>query len=270
MYNAAVSGQLRMRRKAPGTIILAFVAALLAWNTPAVAVTVSDSTFLDTDWTLTQFTSGTGGSVTAAQVLSGGNPGSFRNVTDTLTGGGTQSVVLGASIYAPFTYDPGVSGAIATLDYTEDAACTSGCFGSGQSTGPAILQGGNMYILGSTLITGPGTAFVNHTLNGLTALDFGLVSLTASTIVDTTQHPDFSAGGAPIKVGFFRANGTGPGGIGYALAAGIDNWQVSVVPTAGPPPPPVFTQIPTLDGYGMALLVAALGVLGLRYLRRTG
>jgi opacity protein-like surface antigen len=238
---------------------------LLASQGAAAAVSVSDSTFADTDWNLTQFTGGTGGSVSAGQVLAGGNPGAFRDLTDTLTGGGV-GIVLGTNIYTPFTYNPGVSGAIASLNYTEDAACTSGCFGDGQSTGPVILQSGNLYILSSsTLITGPGAAWAPHALSGLTALDFGLVNVTTTTIFDNTQHPDFTASGAPIQVGYFRANGTGPGGGGYTLAAGIDNWQITFVGAASIAVAPV----PTLGNVGIALLALAIGLLGLSFARRT-
>jgi hypothetical protein len=242
--------------------MICVVGVLLASNASA-AVTVSDSTFLDANWNLTQFLGGTGGSVAAGQVVSGGNPGAFRNVTDTLTGGGV-GIVLGTSIYTPFTYSPTVSGAIGSLNYTEDAACTSGCFGQGQSTGPALLQSGNLYILGSsTVITGPGAAWATHALSGLTALDFGRVNVSATTIVDNTQHPDFSASGAPIQVGFFRANGTGAGGGGYTLAAGIDNWQITIA-QAGP-----AAAIPTLGAMEIALLAIAIGLLGLLSARRT-
>jgi hypothetical protein len=242
--------------------------ALLAWQTMAAAVTVSDNTFVNTDWTLTSFSSFNGGTVSAAQVASGGNPGPYRNVIDTLNNGGAPSVVLGVSIYSPFIYTPSVSGAINSVDYSEDAACTSGCFGSGQSTGPALLQGGVIYVLGSSsVITGPGAAFANHSLSGLTALDFGGVSLTGSTFVDNTVHPNFSAGGAPIQFGFLRANGTGPGGIGYSLGAAIDNWQVTITSAAAPPSG--TTTIPTLGPMEMVLLAFAIGLLGLYYSRRT-
>jgi opacity protein-like surface antigen len=238
---------------------------MMASQIAAAAVTVSDSTFADANWNLTQFLGGTGGSVTAGQVLSGGNPGAFRNLTDTLTGGGV-GIVLGTNIYTPFTYSPTVSGAIASLNYIEDAACTSGCFGAGQSTGPAVLQSGKLYILGtSTVITGPSAAWAAHPLNGLTALDFGLVNVTATTIVDNTQHPDFSATGAPIQVGYFRANGTGPGGGAYTLAAGIDNWQVTIVGAA----PAVVAPVPTLGTLEITLLALAIGLLGLSFARRT-
>ena len=55
-----------------------------------------------------------------------------REVTETRAGISTESVIMGVSIYTPFTYNPAVSGAIGTINYREDAACTSGCFGSGQ------------------------------------------------------------------------------------------------------------------------------------------
>jgi hypothetical protein len=231
----------------------------------AAQTSASDSTFLDSDWSLTQFLAGNGGSSTAAQVLAGGNPGSFRNVTDVLNAAplGSQTIVLSTSIYTPFTYSPSVAGAIASLNYVEDAACTAGCFGDGQSTGPALLQGGNLYILIPVVITGPSTAWSLHTLNGLTAADFGRVNVTPFTIVDNTQHPNFSAGGAPIQFGFFRANGTSLNGPGYTLSAGIDNWQVTLLAAATPP-----SAIPALGMAELAVLAGLLALLAMAFLRR--
>ena len=231
----------------------------------AAQSSVSDGTFLDTDWSLTQFTAGNGGSSTAAQVLTGGNPGAYRNVTDALNAAplNSQTIVLSTSIYTPFTYNPSVAGAITSLDYAEDAACTSGCFGQGQSTGPALLQGGNRYILSSsTVITGAGAAWSPHTLSGLTAADFGLVNVTPTTIFDNTQHPNFSVTGAPIQFGFFRANGTSVNGGGYTLAAGIDNWQITLA-TATP-----RSGVPALGVAELAVLTGLLALFGTAFLRR--
>jgi IPTL-CTERM motif len=270
MTNVATRSPSAGTRIARRTAILCIAGALLSWQSLAHAVTVSDGTFADGDWTITSFSSGSGGNSTAEQIASGGNPGSYRLVTDGLTGGGVVSVVAGVSIYGPFTYTPSVSGTIGSIDYSEDAACTSGCFGQGQSTGPALLQNGNFYTLCSlVVITGPGTTFVNHTLNGLTAADFGIVSLTSTNTCDPSVHPDFSSAAPPIKVGFFRANGTGPGGGGYTLAAGIDNWQITLN-AAGVNPlglPPII-PVPTLGVAGMLLLALAIGLLGFAYLRR--
>ena len=187
-----------------GTAALWVLLALLP-SYAAAQTSASDSTFLDADWVGTQFTAGNGGSSTGAQALAGGNPGPFRNVTDVLNAApqGSETIVLSTSIYTPFTYNPSVTGAIASLNYAEDAACTAGCFGAGQSTGPALLQGGNLYILSSSsVITGPGALWLPHALSGLTAVDFGLVNVTPTTIFDNTQHPNFSATGAPIQFGF--------------------------------------------------------------------
>ncbi len=256
----------RVTSAASGWLVswLSAMASIAVLALPASAQTVSDSTFLDANWALTQFTAGNGGSSTAAQSLTGGNPGAFRNVTDALNAApsGLETLVLSTSIYTPFTYNPAVSGAIGSINYSEDAACTAGCFGQGQSTGPALLQGANRYILSSSqVITGPSAVWTNHSLNGLTAADFGLVNVTSSaTIFDNTQHPNFSAAGAPIQFGFFRANGTF--GEGYTLSAGIDNWQVTIIPAIVTQPPVVVVQVPTLAGWaiaGLALFILVIG-----------
>ena len=119
----------------PGPVAVCIFLALLP--TYAAAQTVTDSTFLNANWIGTQFVSGNGGASTGLQVVAGGNPGPYRNVTDQLNAApaGSQTIVLSTHIYAPFTYDPSASGAIGSLDYSEDAACTAGCFGAGQSTG---------------------------------------------------------------------------------------------------------------------------------------
>jgi len=241
--------------------------ALALLPTCVAAQTVADSTFLDANWTGTQFVAGNGGTSTGAQVLVGGNPGPYRNVTNQLNAApaGGETIVLSTHIYAPFTYDPAVSGAIGSLDYAEDAACTPGCFGLGQSTGPALAQGGNFYILSSSSVTtGPGLAWLPHTLNALTAADFGLVNVTQTTIFDNTQHPDFSASGAPIQFGFFRANDTGVNGGGYTLAAGIDNWQTTIVAAA---PAASTVGVPAVGNIGLGTLACTLGLGALVYLR---
>lgn len=250
---------------ARGPVVIGVLLALSP--TWVSAQTVSDSTFLDANWTGTPFVSGNGGTSTGTQVLAGGDPGPFRNVTDQLNAApmGGQTIVLSTHIYTPFTYDPAVSGAIGSLDYAEDAACTAGCFGDGQSTGPALEQGGNFYILSSSsVVTGPGLAWSPHTLNGLTAADFGLVDVTQSTIFDNTQHPDFSAGGAPIQFGFFRGNGTGVNGGGYTLAAGIDNWQTTIVGAEAASK----VGVPAAGNLGLGVLAGTLAVFALVFLRR--
>jgi hypothetical protein len=97
-------------------------------------------------------------------------------------------------------------------------------------------------------------------LSGLTAADFALVLVTGTTYFDNTQHPDFSSAGAPIKVGFFRANGALVSG-GYTLVAGIDDWQVTINPAGAP--------VPTLNTFAMGSFALLLAVAGVLFLRRS-
>jgi hypothetical protein len=248
---------------------LAFMASMSAM---AQTATVSDSTFLDANWTLTAFSAGNVGSVAAAQSGAIGNPAPSRVVSDTVAAapsGSTESVIMGVSIYTPFTYNPAVSGAIGTINYSEDAACTSGCFGAGQSTGPALLQGGNYYVYIPSIVTGPGLSFAPHAASGLTANDFGLVAVTTGgQLANPAVHPNFSSSGLPIQFGFLRANGSSNGGAGYTLAAAIDNWQISIFAAAAPPPSP-GAAIPTLGELQLIVLASLMALLGFAYLRRT-
>jgi hypothetical protein len=52
---------------------------------------------------------------------------------------------------------------------------------------------------------------------------------------DGAVHPDFTATGAPIEFGFFRANSNGPGGHSYRIVGAIDNWRVQVNPACTTP-----------------------------------
>jgi hypothetical protein len=239
-----------------GVLILASLTGV-----PLVALAqanVSDTTFANADWTLTIFPGGNGGTVTASQSTVG--PNFIRSVSDTVNS--FQSIILGTHIYGPFTYNPGTSGAIASLSYSENAICLSGCFGNGQSTGPAILQGGNLYVYtGVFFITGPSTSFHPLSLSGLTAADFARVLVTGTTYFDNTQHPDFSGAGGPIQVGFFRANGALVSG-GYTLVAGIDDWQVTINPVG------ITAGVPTLSPFAMGGLALLLAVAGILFLRR--
>ena len=70
----------------------------------------------------------------------------------------------------------------------------------------------------------------------------------------------FPAAAAPIQFGFFRANGTSLGGGAYTLAAGIDNWQITI--GAAPPPPVVATSVPTLSAWALAALVMVIALIG--------
>ena len=224
----------------------------------AAAQSISDSTFADANWTLTQFPGGGGGSAVAGQASSGGN--FYRTIADQVNTGG---LILDTNIYTPFTYDPSVSGPIAAISYSEDVFCVAGCFGAGQSTGPALTQGGFTYVFNGSLITGPSGTSHPISANGLTAANFAKVAnVTATSYFDNSQHPDFSAAGAPIQFGFLRANSAGPSS-GYTLTAASDNFQLNITPGAA-----AVAAVPTLNPLAMGALVLMLGIAGLLFLRR--
>jgi hypothetical protein len=208
---------------------LSFVAALLVTPLHTQAdVVFSDSEFDDSDWELMVWELGDGGSVVAQRQASGGNPGSYRRVVDTLEdapGSGERSRLAGFHVRLGASYNPQVEGAIDWIVYAEDSIMFSG-HGQGQGTGLILLQDGNVYI--------PGGLFVNQnqwttqTLSKLEETDF--VRVLPNLDLDPTQNPDFSATGSTIEFGFSRTNSTCLGCLGYTIDAGIDNWSVSIVP----------------------------------------
>lgn len=255
-----------VKRSRLARISLWFLASFVTLSLAARAqTTISDSTFADANWTLTQFPGGNGGGVFATQLMIAGDP--YRVVVNTVSV--PPARILGTHIYNAFTYDPSVSGAIGTIDYFEDAACISFCFGQGQWTGPAVLQGGKLYVgpIGP-LTTGAQTTFLAQSLGGLTAASLSLVNLSSGTFVDDTQHPDFSGAGAPIQFGFFRANASNPlapsPAGNYSLGAGIDNWRVVIHAAVEP-----AAAVPTLNPLPMAGLALFLALAGVLFLRRT-
>ncbi|MBM0745055.1 hypothetical protein JOY44_26415 (plasmid) [Phormidium sp. CLA17] len=182
-----------------------------------------DSTFNDTGWQLEVITSGKGGTVAVQQRDAMGEVGSFREITNTVNQAskGVNSNVLGLHWRVGATYDPQAQGAIAAINYSEEAILING-FGEGQAAGLALRQNQQIYLPTSRLIT-PETSWTHKELNALQAQDFVAMGT-------TNQHPDFSATGAPIQFGFFRANTTT--NAQYSIISGIDNWSVSINPVA--------------------------------------
>ncbi|MBX9608887.1 MAG: hypothetical protein K2Y51_21905 [Gammaproteobacteria bacterium] len=208
----------------------------------AEAATFADGSFAD-DWS--SIVVGTGTSV-ATRVTSGGNPNSYFSITNVTDPG---EFVYGIYLKTTAVYTPSVEGAIASIDYDEDAKFFLGG-GNRQAAGMALRQNGVVYILNTPAFTnsadwGPLMSSVLTppplplTFAGLDAEDF-------STITDASLHPDFSVNGGAITFGFFRANGSS-----NTRIAGIDNWFVRVNTVAAPIPLPatIYAQLA-----GVALL----------------
>jgi hypothetical protein len=107
---------------------LSICLALCTIAAPIYSISFSDGIFTDSDWTLENMPLG----VTAqsgAQVVSGGNPGEFRQVNTI-----SNSFTYMANLRTAFTYDPSVSGAISFIDWGIDTKNIS-AFGLGMGYG---------------------------------------------------------------------------------------------------------------------------------------
>ena len=196
-------------------------------------VVFSENTFNNSDWDLTVRTFFGGGATSATQVNTGGNPGAYRRVTTVVnTGTANPGGVFGFHRRIGAVYDPGTQGAIASVDYSEDARMFSGG-GLGQATGPAIRQNGTIYLVRG--LHSPDFAWVYKELNDLQQDDFDELLTTGMNqggglvLTDDTRHPDFSVEGALIEIGFYRFNST-CANAPYSIVGGIDNWQFAITP----------------------------------------
>lgn len=197
------------------------VACLFAGTRARGDVTLSDGTFDPGDWDVSVFyTEGNGGHLDfAAQMTSGGNPGAFRAVALTVYGTDDQHPYSAFNVFhrwTPFVYHPATDGKIVSLDYAEDwINLIPG--GGGQATGPALRQGGFVFIDGHAATTQ--LQWTHFGLARRTAADFAPVNV-------PNLHPDFSTSGGPIEFGFYRANSASDGQ--YSTAAGIDKWTITI------------------------------------------
>jgi len=219
-------------RHLPITRSLSIALGLTALASSAGAsLTFQDGTFLNSDWTMQIFTTATGMVSTAQgfQVASGGNGGSYRNVTHQMVVAGPYALILSVHLNQSAFWDPSTQGGIGSIDYTEDSLNIQPLMG----TGLAILQDGNHYLLRK-----PGLLYTQYgwgttARTGIVASD--MYRIDSDGNIFENQNPDFSASGGLIQFGYWRGNGSGSTASGtYNYEAGIDNWGVGiVVPSPG-------------------------------------
>ena len=219
----------------------------LIWSLCLVQVSLASSTFSDgvfdpLDWDLTVVVNDNGGgNVPVQQINSGGNPDEFRRVTTFVetTTAGHRSTIFGFHEFKSSIYDPSVSGAIASLDFSIDFMNID-VHGNGQGFALAVEQGGDIYFAGVNHTTAAG--FMLNTWQSLStpeivASDFELVDLSVDNLRDPTIHPDFSSSGSPIVFGFHTRDTIPPNvpvGIFAELDVGYDNWSVEITPVPEP------------------------------------
>jgi hypothetical protein len=179
-------------------------------------VVFSDTEFVPSNWGFESATIGPGGTSTAAQV-SGGNPGNARQMTNNINALGT---IWGFSRYGTTTatrYEPLLSGAILSVEYSIDSRWLSGIGGQGQSIALGLRQGTIIYIAAHD-ITGSTGNWNTHSAINLTAADFQ--PLTSGAPVD------FSSTAQPIRFGFLVGNSSTSGA--YTNVVMYDNFRVVV------------------------------------------
>lgn len=205
-------------------VSLALLAGVTSTFAPAYAsVIVSDGTFLDSNWTMVSRTYGpNGGGGSGVQVLTGGagNNGAARLTSN--SAGANNSGSYNASIYTAFTYNPAVSGALTNLSISIDARYISGL----SALGAVVEQGGVIWFAGYQLNTPDWQTYVFTPVAG----DWFLINSNGGEL---GPGPNFSAAGAPMRFGFYTANGSGPGGSPYTNQGFNDNFVISFVPSPG-------------------------------------
>lgn len=210
----------------------AVLAAVAAAAPAARGVVYFDGVFNNPDWTLTTVTNFSSGASTVQgfQVLTGGNPNEYRRVNNNLVAPNGSGAVWGVHMNVNAFYNPGSSGAISYIDYSEDSLNLINQPGHGQSTGIVILQGGDYFLQATPFMVMPYASFSTWGPNaapGLVATDFQRLDPLGYY---TAATPDFSSSGGVMQFGFWRANS---GNNSYNTACGIDNWRVEVVPAPG-------------------------------------
>lgn len=218
-----------------GMMFLVSLGLSVLASSPAVALIFFDSEFNDRDWSLAVSTTGAGGTIGAMQVAMGGHSGAFRQIRADLNavdpGSFDRSTVLGVHLRLGATYDPGVQGAIASLDYADDTIVLDTSPGFSDrilATGPVLVQNGNLFFPRALAFVFPHAGWNHRHFDGLTG-DFFVGPV--DPIFHFATPPNFSATGAPIQFGFFHSEANDDlSSLTSAqfLVGGIDNWSVTV------------------------------------------
>jgi hypothetical protein len=202
------SGQAKVRVTSPGIVF-------------------ADARFLDASWTMVVIGGGNGGTGSAVQVQTDGDPGEARQISHHVNAAasGAISEVFTFHLFQDMTYDPASQGAIQSIDFAEDLRFPTT---RGQGSGLALRQNEKVYYaIPSYTLPAESIAWMHRVVLGIVASDFVLLKSDGNQVA---EHPDFSAAGMPIEVGFVRANSTNVGGAAYDRIGYIDNWWVNIHP----------------------------------------
>lgn len=231
-------------RQASTIMRTSFALILLAHSLPAATITAEARDFALANWNQQIFTL-SGGTATSSQVLTGGNPDAFRQLTVTspITAAGQSFLSNIASTSPFFLYDPSTFGAILSIDVQYDIReiSKSGFVLAAANYRPILSQNSTIFFLP---VDDPTTStWTTHARTNLTNLNW---------LSGGGANPDFSATGSPIQFGFralLSLTCLGPGNCNAISAVtGIDNFVVTLTtedpPAAIPEPSSLLLALP--------------------------
>ncbi len=196
----------------------------LALAAPAHAVvSFSDTTFAEANWQLQNVVLSGSPTASASQLVGGGNPGDARRVT--LTNTANADIITAYSLFGNTQgtrYVPSTQGAIANFSFALQARTSTG-LGS-HTVFAAIRQGNNFFVALPTLVQ-PTGAWQSVFSSNIAPENFFNLGSGPST-------PDFSATGAPMRVGF--AVRTAITALPGNYVVDYDNFFVDITPVPGP------------------------------------
>ncbi len=181
-------------------------------------LTISDGTFNDSNWAVTNFITGSGGTATGSQTTSG-NPSDCRQVLNHMNAGSASLDAFHKYNAPGAEIDPALA-EVASVDLVIDAKFVSGPGNNGQRFGLALEQNGIAYKAGS-LATGRVTDWTTYSTLRMKAGEFSRFDGQPGT-------PDFSKTGDPIRFGYYTANTNGGGSGAINVKANYDNFAVHV------------------------------------------
>ncbi len=235
-----------------GAAVLALAAAGIA---PA-AVVFSDGAMAIAGFSAMPLFASPGITVVSSTTSAVGNPPDALKASFGRVSGQSDYSYQAGYLYAAFTYTPGVSGAVSTLDVSLDRGAdfrandvpVPGLTLTGR---PLIFQGGKYFMAVSAPVVPTGMPTLDTiAMPGLTAADFSLFDF-ATGLFDGSSHPDFA--GSTMQFGFaMRAllTGRSPTEV-VQLDAYADNFRLQVNPAQAVPEPASWALA------GLALLALA-------------